>query len=197
MNDTYEVKETLVTLISHHHKEESKKWGNIIKNPNARRIYESLIDSPKYKNQLANELKIKYNDVEYYLKIFESLGVVEFTLKIIVKKGVKHKHLYTVKRLLVFAWGYTQEELEDPEFFTKILKNGVKMSSIFFASCIAFLLSGGLRNSEFGDGDLPHPLEISPITYSMIMFLLGILVLYLWKNKRKRQQRNYYNIHYP
>ena len=162
-----------------------KSLGELLSNETSRKIIKNLMEHEMYTNQIATKLDMRVSLVIHHLKKMEALGLLNITDKKIKRKGENHRFFKMDSDIFV-SLNNTKEEVKEKGILKKIFKEGIKFTALGLTSITAFLLTGGIRASEFGDGDLPSPYEISPITYAMIVFSIMLLFFYFVKRIRKR-----------
>lgn len=158
-----------------------KDFGNLIRSENGRKIIEALLKEPKYKNQIATELNIKYNVTEHHLNKIQELGFTDLSRKQIVKKGVKHNHLEITKQLVIIPIGFSKVELQKKGALRKIFRNGIKFTAIGIAALISSLIFP--TDVQF-QGDVKDSL-IPFTTIPFIIIIIGLSILLILEKKKK------------
>jgi len=162
-----------------------KSLGELLSNETSRKIIQNLMKHQMYTNEIATKLDIRVSLVIHHLRKLEKLGLLEIVNKKIKRKGEKHR-FFKMNSDIFVTLDKTKEDIEKKGILKKIFREGLKFTVLGVSSLLAFFFTGGLRASEFGDGDLPSPREISPITYAMIVFSIVLLFFYFKKHIRKR-----------
>ena len=162
-----------------------KSLGELLSNETSRKIIKNLMEHEMYTNEIATKLNMRVSLVIHHLKKMEALGLLEITDKKIKRKGEKHRFFKMDSDIFV-AFNKTKEEVKKKGILKIFFKEGIKFTVLGVSSLLAFFFTGGIGASEFGDSDLPSLREISPITYSMIVFSIVLLFFYFKKHIRKR-----------
>lgn len=157
-----------------------KELGDVLRNDTSRRIILAISEKEMIINEIASSTNLGVSLVINYMKKLKKVGIVDIKQKKITKKTKEH-NFYSINTDIFLS--LTDEPRESK--LKRIFKDGVKFAALGFASLVTFSLSGGLRHSEFGDGDLPHPLTVSPLIYGMFVVIIGLLIFYFTKRKSK------------
>lgn len=162
-----------------------KVLGELLSNDSSRKIIYNLMTREMYTNEISTKLDMRVSLVIHHLKKMENLGMLEISEKKIIKKGQKHR-FFKIDSDIFITINKTKENIEKYGILKTIFREGIKFTALGIASMVTFVYSGGLHKSELGGGILPHPSEISSLTYTMMVISIGVLLFYFWKNKRKR-----------
>lgn len=160
-----------------------KILGELLSNDSSRKIMLQLMTEPMYINELAATLDLRVSLVVHHINKMKELGLVEYTLKKITKKGQKHKFLKISSDLFITV-GKTQEEIKETGLLKRIFRDGIKFTVIGFCAITSWF-SGFRSNIQEISLDPPYLQEgdLEVIPWSSIdepannFFLIPIIII--------------------
>lgn len=189
-----EAGELLLRIIDPVPSEETKDIGNLMSSRTGLTILNFMIANPQYKMLISNALKIKYNLTDHHMKKLLKQVLVKTSQKKIIRKGVKHTYYETIKQLIIFPVGYTKEELEKPGALKKLMKNGIKFTSVGIVGLSSWFGTQMIQQNNFimapPDLNMEEPMIEFPLNIVWSIILTGIFVgvsIFLLRLKKRKK----------
>jgi len=165
--------------------ERLKLLGELLSNKSSRDIMRLLTEKESYINEIAETLDLRTSLVIHHLKKMEELGMVEITMKKLVKKGIGHKFYRVVPNLLIIV---SRAEKEEPQekILKRILKQGIKFGAIGAASLASWILLYRLPDPRAQIGS-EHLTAAESVIPSMVIIIVGLIIERIFAIKKAKR----------
>lgn len=166
-----------------------KILGELLSNDSSRKIMLQLMTEPMYVNELAAKLDMRVSLVVHHLNKMKELGLIEYTLKKITKKGQKHTFL-KINSDLFITINKTQEEIKETGFLKRVFRDGIKFFVVGFVSLFIWVNNLPQKVSDnqtwnFVDA-LNYPFYNETVFLPLLVIIVALIVhKYFFRKKRK------------
>lgn len=140
--------EILLRVLGLDDKDSLNSLAKLIGQDTGRQLLDILVNSEKgmYKGEITKKMPVTYSVTSYHLSNAEKLGLIEKSERVIHKKGIKHTHSKIPKQILIIPLGFDKEELKKKSTWKKLVRNGIKFSSIIMAGIFTWAITDIFAN---------------------------------------------------